>query len=231
MNLKYCDENNQPGTIQADGSYDGGDTAAIIGTIKALSPVNEALLVPLPPWNIWSAVPLRHPDITKWYGQPDRFSRDQLIPNLCAQIRLGEASLYRLYGAHKRKYFLTAWNTKGNGQIDMPNKFPDICGPEVWALWIRILKPWWAVLALWLLDVQTLIGAFQWRWFTPATNRVTRNHMLVCIATRDNSPTVTSKLANAVNDWPDLVSRWEAHCAATGEYPTAYLFKQKLGLK
>lgn len=223
----YCDENGYPGTIQADGSYDGGDTAAIIGTIRALSDNFYPKMLPM--LNLY--YPLRHPDSTKWYGQKNRFSRDQLISTLCGDLNQHDFNTPFLYYSHKHKYFLTSWNTKGNGQMDMPDKFPDICGPEVWALWIRILKPWWGRLLLPLLDVQTLIGAIQWRWFTPATNRVTRNHMLVCLATRSNSPTATSRLACWINNWQDLVNRWEAHCEAVGEYPTAELFKKKLGLK
>lgn len=222
----YCDENGYPGTIQADGSYDGGDTAAIIGTIRALVPYMYNITCPMA-----QCIPIRHPDSTKWYGQKDRFSRDQLLAVLCGDLNQDDYNVPFIYESHKRKYFLTAWNTKGNGQMDMLDKFPDICGPEVWALWIRIMSPWWSRVLLPLLDIQTLIGAIQWRWFTPATNRVTRNHMLVCLATRSNSPTVTSRLACWINDWQDLVNRWEAHCEAVGEYPTAELFKKKLGLK
>lgn len=111
--------------------------------------------------------------------------------------------------------------------MDMPNKFPDVCGPEVWALWLRLWKPRFRHLVLWLLDIQTLIGAVQWRWFTPESNQVTRNHMLVCLATIKD-PSVTSRLACKINDWADLVSRWRACNTATGEYPTADLFQDKI---
>lgn len=225
----YLDENGYPGTIQSDGSYDGGDTAAIVGTIRALSPVMYLLYIP---YSLEWGTPLRHLDHTKWYGQKDRFSRDQLLAVLCGTLNQFDIHEPFLYEAHKNKWFLTAWNTKGNGAMDMPNKLPDICGPEVWALWLRIRNPKWASAVLWLLDVQTLIGAIQWRWFTAATNRVTRNHMLVCLATKDHKPSITSRLACKINDWNDLVSRWEAHCDAVGEYPTADLFKAKIvGLK
>lgn len=222
MNSKYLDHQNYPGTIQFDGNYDGGDTAAIIGTLDTLSPGMQIIAAP---WDYAENVPLRHPDKTKWYGQPNRFSRDQLIPIICSAIAGQKLRGIRLYNAHKKKLFLTTWNTKGNGSVDMPTKFPDICGPEIWGLWIRFKKPWWARLVLGVLDLQTLIGAIQWRWLTPASNRVTRNHMLVCFIQIRCMPTVVSRLAYAVNDWTDLVSRWRAHCDAVGEYPTADLFE------
>lgn len=225
MNSKYCDSQGYPGTIQYDGSYDGGDTAAIIGTLDTLAPFAQTVAAP---WNVAEGLPLRHPDTTKWYGQPDRFSRDQLIPMICSAIAGQHIRGYRFYNAHKKRLFLTTWNTKGNGSIDMPTKMPDICGPEIWGLWIRFKKPWWARLVLCALDLQTLIGAIQWRWFASSTNRVTRNHMLVCIIHRRYMPTLASRLSNLINDYSDLISRWRAHCDAVGEYPTADLFESQI---
>ncbi len=230
----YLDANGYPGTIQADGSYDGGDTAAIIGTVKALTPAAAGLTMPTIPCNLALWVPIRHSDKTRWYGQPDRFSRDQLLATLCGLLARYPGDYKALCdhtimtNAMLNKSYLTAWNTKGNGAMDMPDKFPDICGPEVWALWLRILKPWWGRLFLCTFDVQTLIGAIQWRWFTPATNRVTRNHMLVCLATIEHQPTLVSRLACLINNWTDLVDRWDNHCKAVGEYPTADLFRDKI---
>jgi hypothetical protein len=216
----YTDAQGYPGTIQANGTYDGGDTAAIIGTIDTLAPSGKYAA----PWDYTNGVPLRHPDVTKWYGQPDRFSRDQLIPMICSSMT-NSLRGYRFYGAHKKRFLLTAWNIKGNGSVDMPNKFPDLCGPEIWGLWVRFHKPWWARLVLGILDLQTLVGAIQWRWFTPISNRVTRNHMLVCITQRRNLPTLVSELAYHINNYPDLIERWRGHCEAVGEYPTADLFQ------
>lgn len=224
----YTDENGYPGTIDYRGNYDGGDTAAIIGTLMALEADYIGPGIPGIP------IPTRHVDDTKWYGQSDRFSRDQLIPCICGIINEHNDTFkptHWLYIQHKKKYFLTAWNTKGNGAMDMPTKFPDICGPEVWALWLRYRQPWWARAVLWLLDVQTLIGAIQWRWFTSETNQVTRNHMLVSITCKRVMPTITSRLANYINDYKDLTDRWQKCNEVVGEYPTWQLFKKELGLQ
>lgn len=218
----YLDENGYPGTRQADGSWDGGDTAAIIGTVRALTPMAATLIMPLMPFS--GLIPLRHPDANYWYGQPDRFSRDQMIPCLCAALVDGAVPAKLLFIAHKKKFFLTAWNTKGCGFIDMPDKFPDVCGPEVWAMWLRICNPWWAALALQVLDIETFISTLLWRWVRK--DRVCRNHMLVCLMTQNHKPTLLSWLSYKLLPWQDLLQRWEEHCKVVGEYPTYDLFRE-----
>lgn len=226
---KWLDERGYPGCHQYDGSWDGGDTAAILGTIMALSPTLSALIIePLPeacPFDIFYQQPLRHPDKTKWYGLPNRYSRDQLIAMLCGAAMSG-LPLDRLFAAHRKRWFLTAWNTLQNdgSKKSWPASLGDICGPEVWALWIRYHAPWWGRLALSFLDIQTLVGAVQWRWFTPRENQICRNHMLVSIVMARRQPSLLTPLILAINAWPDLVARWRASNEATGEFPTADLF-------
>lgn len=219
----FLDKKGFPGTRDYTGMWDGGDTAAILGHVIALQKgeifhpkmLNMLLSV--------DRQPRRHWNTEKWYGQPDRFSRDQLIPMICAGIRLHRyPAIDDIYLSHKRKLFLTAWNTKKNGAMNVPDKFPDICGPEIWALWIRYKCPKWGRLVLWLLDLETLVGSISWRWFR--RDRVCRNHMLVCHMGLNYKPTWVMKLAHRLNDWGDLVKRWHDHCAAVGEYPTAELF-------
>lgn len=214
------DENGYPGTRDSvTGEFDGGDTAAILGTLWFFGQMLE-----LPLYTFRNA-PVRHYDKNKWYGQPDRFSRDQLIPVLCGYVTF--AGYYHwLFDLHKRRYFLTAWNTRKNGSMDAPKKFPDITGPEVWALWLRIFKPWWARLVLPLLDLETLVSAIHWRFFRK--DRVCRNHMLVLLAARKALPTVTTRLADYITDWPDLIQRWTDHCEVVGEYQTGHLFRKEV---
>lgn len=224
----YLDDEGYPGTVN-HGQFDGGDTASIVGTILALQ-----RLIILPSGLLYelvdiNGIPRRHPDTTKWYGQPDRFSRDQLIPLICAGIVLQHhVTIDVIFNAHRRRNFLTAWNTKKNGVMETPDKFPDITGPEVWALWIRYKRPKWAHLVLWFLDIETLLGSIKWRWFTSMSNRVTRNHMLVCLTARTHMPTLTMRLAFWLNDWGELITRWAGHCKAVGEIPTADLFRMRV---
>ncbi len=215
----YLDENGYPGTRQWDGSWDGGDTAAIMGTVDSFD--NRVLHVPAP-FGI-DGIPLRHPDTSRWYGQQDRFSRDQLVGMLCSCLNVAHRE-YSFLKAHKKKFFLTAWNTRGNGEMDMPKKFPDTTGPEVWALWLRILRPWWAKLVLPILDLETLINTFLWRYIRK--DNVARNQMLVCLMIQKHSPTWVGWLAYKLLPWEDLLTRWENHCKAVGEYPTYDLFRE-----
>ncbi len=218
------DENGYPGTKQSDDSYDGGDTAAILGTLWFFG---QFLNKSIP---MRDGKPIRHPNQSKWYGQVDRFSRDQLIATLAGNLGGHKVdNIDSLYAAHKSRLFLTAWNSKKNGAMDVPNKTPDFTGPEVWSLWLRIYKPSWAKLVLPILDIELLIGAVHWRFFRK--DRVTRNHILSSLASRKNNPTILSRLADKLNNYPDLVQRWEDHCNAVGEYQTANLFKQELNIK
>ncbi len=222
---RYLDPQGFPGCVDPHGFWDGGDTAAILGTLAALTPNEEdarqwahkiTSLIP-------EGVPLRHPDSSQWYGQSDRFSRDQLIPIICTCIRFPDIpELKKFYQAHSQKLFMLAWNKRKNGAMEAPSKPLDFTGPEIWALWLRYKKPWWAQLILWFLDIETLLGTVHWRYFRK--DRVTRNHMLITLYSKKYSPTFVSKISYRLLNWADLIRRWSDHCEAVGEYPTANLF-------
>jgi len=226
--MKPVDDLGLPGAIGEAGEFDGGDTAAILGTVVSLQEQEELPTKLLNHITVHAGgIPRRHPDITKWYGQPDRFSRDQLTPVICAGVRLArEINVDDIFEQHQAKKFLTAWNTRGNGQMDLPKKFPDITGPEIWALWLRYKKPWWAFLFVWLLDIETLVGSIIWRWFKKPGDRVCRNHMLVLATGRLVYPTLTMRIADWITDWADLTMRWQGHCHDTREYDTSPLFQR-----
>lgn len=232
--MSNVDERGFPGTQDnMTGQFDGGDTAAIVGNLIALG-FNDALLRMklrlMRSMLIRTDGLVRHPDQSKWYGQPDRFSRDQLIPIMCSFVgEPVERDCREVYRRHRAHYFLYAWNTKKNGAMDVPDKMPDITGPETWALWARIHGgPWWLKLLLPILDLETLVGSMLWRWFQPDTNRVCRNHMLVCITGMKKFPSITMRLAYWLNDWKDLIAKHRAHCDAVGEYQTADLFERAI---
>lgn len=237
--MSDVDERGYPGTHQSDGSFDGGDTAAIIGNMITLGQAEifpmklrlmRAMLI-RPGWGL-----VRHPDPTKWYGKPDRFSRDQLIPILCSFVgEIPTAEVRTVFSMHKKNKFLWAWNTRKNGVMDAPLKTPDFTGPEIWALWYRVRSgPWWLRILLPILDLETLVGSIIWRWRTlneyhkPVQykeNRVCRNHMLICLTGLKKNTTWIMRLAVWLNDWRDLIDRHRAHCQAVGEYQTAELFE------
>lgn len=205
---RHVDELGFPGTWQDSGQFDGGDTAAIVGTLMALHPMPIDFA-----WAYSELLsgdkPVRHPKFTE-----DAFSRDQLIPMLAAGVMLYKnPQTDRLFAMHRRRFFLTAWNG-------------DLTGPEVWALWLRYCRPWWSRLFLWALDLEHLFGAILWRFFR--VDNVTRNHMLVSIVSRTHIPTLISQVSSLIDDDKDLVRRWRAHCLAVDEYPTWELFERAL---
>jgi len=217
------DDDGFPGTRGEEGKFDGGDTAAIVGTLIACKDTHIAWdkLLYMRGLLVKPDAPVRHPDSSKWYGKPDRFSRDQLIPILCSYlVDAWYDSPIRLYKLHKKRKFLRAWNTRKNGAVDVPLKpgGADFTGPEIWALWIRIYKPWGGIIILHLLDLETLFGSIHWMF---RKDRVTRNHMLVCLMGMEYQPTWTMRLAYWLNDWPDLIKRWRDHCKAVREYDTS----------
>lgn len=224
MDAAYLDSYGLPGDRQSDGTLDMGDSAAIYFNILALSqePDDKAN-------NYYSVVPLRHPDKSKWWGQPDRCSRDQLIPMLCYAIKrdIKTKFIKEVFVSHLKRLLLLAWNIRGDGAMVMPLKFPDITGPEIFGLWLRVFKPFGYRIMLPFCDIETLVNALLWKYYQPITNQITRNHMLVCITQR-KYPSITSRLADKINDYNDLVTRWQIHCAVTGEYPTADLFKAEV---
>lgn len=136
-------------------------------------------------WLVLNGVPRRHPDPLKWYCGINRTSRDQLIPYLCyvaspARTALPEVTkaYYKaLVVQHAKHLFLLTWNTRRNFQyptlaehqaLSTPDvkwnyawKLPDICGPDIWACYLRGAMQYWPALrCLWpllnLLDLYQL---------------------------------------------------------------------------
>jgi hypothetical protein len=221
---KFVDNFGLPGTFNSEGWLDMGDSAAIYFNVEALAPstfkVNENFY--------FNVNPVRHPDYSKWWGQPDRCSRDQMIPMLCwaaLQKKKHSEFINKLFLAHKKHKFLYAWNTKKNGEMDVPDKKPDLTTFEVWGLWLRIYQPKWAKWVLWICDLETLLGSISWKF---RKDRVTRNHMLVSLTQNKVMPTFISKISYKLNNFQELNNRWNAHCKAVGEYPTAPLFEREL---
>lgn len=225
--MNWIDADGLPGAQGETGEFDGGDTAAILGTLWAFGLYEEYSL----PWNPVVQAPLRHPDQSRWYGQPDRFSRDQLVAVLCGLCRQSwrNSTKQKLFTAHLKLGLVLAWNTRKNGQINAPAKAADICGPEVWALWIRCFKAYWLWPLLCILDIENLIGTLDWRF--RRKDRVTRNHMLGTITAYNIMPTPISALSYWLTNWADLTQRWRDHSITVNEYPTYKLFEAELGIK
>lgn len=229
LNPQCIDSYGLPATInQADGSLMMGDSCADYFNILALSDLTDDKATLF--FDPFSEQPLRHPDHTQWWGMPNRESRDQLLPILCygAIRHVKTEFLSAVFKSHMKRLFLFAWNTRGD-EVESSWQFPDLTTLEVMSLWLRIYRPLGYRLILPIMDLETLVDALLWRYYQPESNQITRNHMLVCLAHRKDS-TVISRLADRINDYPDLLARWKASNIATGEYLTWPLFAAALGL-
>lgn len=101
---------------QDNGTLEGGDSMAnegtyhscIIDPYAANAKFNKLEVAP----GVWR----RHPDISKWYGETNRTSRDQLIPILTAIAANGLSKRARKFlKQHLKRGLLFATNTRRNG--------------------------------------------------------------------------------------------------------------------
>lgn len=217
-----------PTCVQSTGFKDGADAAADVGTLLACGEYKWIYFLGL---FVWDLIPVRCPHRKTWDGQRDRFSRDQLIAMLCGFLEAVRnygpqvkniSDIY--YTAHKKHFFLYAWNTRGNGAMDKPEKMPDITGPATWALWARIYKFPFRRLYLWALDLENAVNIFRWRF---DDTRITRNYMLIALKSYEFDPTWVSRLVFKFTPWEDLITRWRDNCRATRGYQTAYRIRSR----
>src|SRR5574337_1104454 len=115
-------------TQNANDSWDGGDTTQREGMfLCAMKYHYDAGRIGYQDWSdmanryrnviarldydaAWSL--RRHPDLTKWYGDPDRMSRDQLTSNLCALGYCDKKELRWLLFRHAMRAMLFTTNTR-----------------------------------------------------------------------------------------------------------------------
>jgi hypothetical protein len=215
---------------------DFGDSAANTFTALYCGPHLQEEQVKALSWLVLNGVPRRHPDPTKWYSAINTTSRDQLTPYLIylasdrpAEVGLAKAYFKRLAWQHAKRLFLFTWNSRRNFQYPTAKqhaehstpdvawnyawKLPDVCGPDIWAVYLRGAMtysawfwPLWPV--LWLLDL-ALVADTAWLLLQAAggrkigpTGRGTatidhdrRNATLLCHFAARHWPTPLSRLA------------------------------------
>jgi hypothetical protein len=170
-----------------DGTLDAGDCCANQFTVLYSAPhrsndISRALLA-----LTCNGIPIRHPDKLKWYSATNRTSRDQLTPYLLFtaspnKVLPGVVRTYfwRLLRQHAKHLFLFAWNTRRNFVYEdyiehtkrsTPDvawnykwKMPDLCGPNIWCIYVRGVLNYAPILApllyplLIMLDVYNFVG-------------------------------------------------------------------------
>ena len=208
---------------------DGGDTAQRMGMYysgkqwtahyneydQPLEPEIDYLIGALQHPNkphIWR----RHPDESKWYGDWDRMSRDNMTPIVIMLGLYGYTAVLSDFaiGLYKRFSFMTNtrrnWVYKDKVEHDQKEKYakwrpgwklPDICTFEFWGLIIRGLNLWWLYPVLILSDLEHLIGAIFRRL---SSNKDVLNHTMIWCYINKKYRTPLIYLINRINKKQDL---------------------------
>ncbi len=168
----------------------------------------------------------RHPDEKAWYGDFDRMSRDQMIPNIVALGLHKCWSVLWITFWHHLIYrgLLLMTNTRRNGstpenhgqpvwpQDPLSKKFnydwklPDFTLFEFWGLYIRALPKWIGVFfypILLISDLMTLGGGLI---RNHNDDKDVLNHCIISVNATVNLPTPIIWLANKLTNW-DLMAR------------------------
>ena len=229
------------GMILAGPAHDGGDTAANMGTYyfcHAVMP-EHAINWPRSTKVYWEIALfslqrdglgkfIRHPDRDKWYSNTKTFSRDQLIPMLCAMgMYQNKKELKAFIWDHLKRGLLFMPNTKRNWAYppghpewrhDKPwdDKAPDPTGPEIWAMLIRAMRAWYLYPLLPVFDLEALLSSII-KVFHREKSRSGhigdhRNHMLSLMFSSVVYPTPVSYLARLIYKWShnvqDVADKW-----------------------
>lgn len=155
-------------TQNSDGNWDGGDSCHRTSTILGCARITKDQ-------DAYDGTPIaqkyeavmnalrtdkgyrRHPDTTKWYSNPENFSRDQTVMLLFAfvmfgdSVRAGEVARQLLHnkGLHNNIYP----NYESPGTEGFKKKFPDVITPTELSLLIRGSKCLIAAPLLQVLDL------------------------------------------------------------------------------
>lgn len=143
----------------------------------------------------------RHPDITKWYGDTNRMSRDQLTSNLAGLGYAYPDLLKSLLKKHALRAMLFTTNTRMNaalkGTPEYKWKLPDITFSSIWGAYIRGLnwKLLWPLLPIFDLEllVGSLIMVYKTKYVPTFNDHL--SHQMLLLQSEYRMPSPTSKLA------------------------------------
>lgn len=237
MHMSFAENTDKWGLIcfkGDNGDLDGGDTvhneytaAYCTSTILRAPSAKHDFLRDL---LVIKGIPRRHCDGTKWYSSVNRTSRDALTPYLCyisSVAAFKKQEFLQLLLQHAKRLFLFAWNTRKNFQYPTLTehlqrstadvrwnyrwKVPDVCGPDIWAIYLRglcnvlpVLRPL-TLPMLYVLDVHiftaVMLNIRAFKKAPDAFDADRRNLTLKTHFSAHHTPTLLSKFAwkNYVN--------------------------------
>lgn len=143
----------------------------------------------------------RHPDITKWYSECNRMSRDQLTSNLVALGYANQPYLKKLMWKHMLRGMLFTTNTRQNAAVkgtpEYKWKLPDITFSSIWGAYIRGLEIHSLHILLPVFDLDLLVGSCIILYKTKKDPQFCDHlsHQMLLLQAERRLPTWTSKLA------------------------------------
>lgn len=219
------------GTFDKKFMPDGGDSlhrvfffwslAGMMGFIKQAewsTKINQKITDHIKIHKVHQGNYVRHPNKDWDASDFDRMSRDQLKPLVVALGYWDRKELKDFTIGHLKRGFLFCNNTRQNGankfthgtkNYDYSWRFPDVTGPDVWALFIRAWKAWPLYPLLLLFDIYLIVTAIKWRWF-PKHN-IALNSTLSLMQAIHRLPTPLSWLASKTMPVPKLIEICREH--------------------
>lgn len=172
----------------------------------------------------------RHSDITKWYSQWDRGSRDQYHIIIGMGLVGIKEVLWLMFKDHCTRLLLWTTNTKGNSYF-AKSKLPDFTGPGFLAMWVRAFNQKHPAqltvrLALCVLDISMVIQSLIWRFYHLKFNKEHTdilNHVQVMIQSKISLDTPVAKLARWILKDAPIQSMFENYFDASTNGVTSFI--------
>lgn len=228
------DQYNIVGQVQPDGFVEGGDSTIFTGLYVYLSGIEYPYRAT---FEKGFGGYVRHPHPSQsfngfaaFYRNPwtGVISRDQMTGIFAGLIsQRDRAGAWRQVAHHACSLFLFSYNSIINGQdpIVAKRKFPDLTGPDIWAMHIRATNLWIAYPLLLLFDLHLLAGAAVVR-LTPDNddNIATITKLFIAL---DHMPTPWSKLALKVFSKKLILDKMNRYCNGWRKLSAIYKLIEK----
>jgi len=234
------------GQIQQDGSIDGGDSVNWEGHKKYLCDVEGRYLYETIAGDVFVNYEdffrgsrlgyVRHPHnegtTNSYYKNPwnGNISRDQLQGILAYYIKHQDyKELFKIFLHHGAWLWLFAYNTVRNGDTSFKWKWPDVTGPDVWAMYIRGFRPYGYLLypLLCLLDIHMLLSTLHFNYTNQDDDQI--SFAIKSITQKEYVPTPISLLAWKILDKTKLIKLVQQYwCGWRRNCDMAELYEMKL---
>jgi hypothetical protein len=148
--------------VKKDG--DGGDTAHTTGVYYSIlafigQPESAKFAVDAADLRFHLGRFMRHPDPSKWYSNPNNFTRDQNNPLICAAVLNNNLMLIFEILRERSRRFYFHFNDESGDQFTgtIKNPMPDAPAPVEFGLYASV--GWFSIPWHWITDIQLILDA------------------------------------------------------------------------